>query len=269
MRTITLSLFILVLISCTNGQKQTNSKRQDLFITKVSDNELRDTLNKYHLTGIEEKVMKSLVKDSMFYSIKEIRQLLTDNFLLKTHSLNGQTLVEINYRNSFDQSDRDPNLKQVIDVVTDLVLYDSKSEKYLCSYRLWGNHYNSFVISIKDWNNDEKEEILAKIISPTQSVPVIDYFFLVISYDRRDSKLKQVIRIDTDNRDCGIPREINMGTQILSSYTFINSYSLKITKDYYSFNCNNFDFEKEIKNKKLDSTKVITMTWNNEKFRYE
>lgn len=269
MRTITFSLFILVLISCTNGQKQKKSKRQDPFMTKVSDTELRDTLKKYQLTGIEEKVINSLVQDSMFYSIKEIGLLLTDNFLMKTHSLNGQTLIEINYRNSFDQSDRAANSRQIIDVITDLVLFDSKSEKYLCSYRLYGNHYNSFVINIKDWNNDGEEEILAKIISPTQSVPVIDYLFEVISYDRSDNKLKQVIRIDTDNRNCGIPREINMGTQILSSYTFINSFSLKITKNYYSFNCDNFDFEKEIKDKKLDSTKVITMTWNQGKFKYE
>ncbi len=243
------------LISCS--QKQKNQ------VSLNSTDEINDTLYKYSASKVEETVIRSLIIDSSFYTLKDIKILISDTSILNEYNLNDQTLVEIVHRNNLGSTVQ----KRVERSFSDIYLFDSCSKIILTSLRLTGSRYHNYELSINDWNKDGSDEIIVTLISPTSSVPVIDNFLQVIALDPTDQKLKNIFQLNVDSRDCGLG--VESGLQVIANFNFIDTNILRVTRSYYSFNCDHFNFKFPIVGSKLDSTKSILMTWNKEKFTFE
>jgi hypothetical protein len=281
MKTILFIFFGLTIVACSERQTKKDLKNQDgIFVDNPKNNQdsifidnpknieniLNDSIQHFKLTNIEKKIVRQLVIDSLFYTVEDISFLLRNVGILTKHQFNDKILIEVNHRNNLGNTKA---IKEIDPRATDLILFEKETGIILANYRLIGCHYNSYDVKVIDWDNDGTSEIFAQLSYPTQSVPVIDNFFDIIEFDPKDKKLKKTVTLDTDNRDCHFANGTEVGIQTITKYSFIAKKKLKIVKKYFSFNCDNFEFDKPILNKHMDSTRVQTIAWDSSKFEYK
>lgn len=213
------------------------------------------------LDSIDKFVIKTLVQDSAVYTQEQVNSFLKDSSLMFRSKFNKYILIKIPYH-------PEKQKKYNYSFVTDLWLFDPKTNERIATYRLEGTHYQPWGIEVKDLNKDGEQDIVASIFWGVSSVPV-DYIYLeLIQLDKKDRKLKSTFFIREDERDCGLG--VVIGTQIVRTFHFENKNKIAIKEEYYSFDCENYtDDGEEIKGKKKTKTLYQTLHWNEKEFQYK
>lgn len=109
--------------------------------------------------------------------------------------------------------------------------------------------YHSGTFELSDNLKTIDNEILYKILLPTSSVPQVSVFNEYFKIDK-NYELISLFEFYAEERDCTMGRE--KGELIKREINFKNQEYILIKK-VYEFNCEEFDFVKEIKNLKLIS----------------
>ncbi len=165
-------------------------------------------------------------------------------FLLKSievQKFNGYFLTSINYQDSW--------AGEAGNIIA-LYLLDSENN-IITSDTIPGCHYHNGAINIVDWDNDKFEDIVFTIDWPVQSVAITAFSIHVYSLDFTNRKLYKKFYLETQYRNCHLDSTDNCMC-VERSYDFSDDYkTIEIQENTYSFNKNEFEWEKPIKNKKI------------------
>jgi len=132
--------------------------------------------------------------------------------------------------------------------------------KKLGEGKIPGCHYHAGEISISDWDKNSKDEIIYRINAPMQSISFIQKVEEVYIFNQEHT-FKRIFNIALETRSC-YETNNNKGSLITNNYEYLHNGKILVNETEFSFNCDNFEWENEIKNTLKIRTKRYFMVWN-------
>lgn len=168
------------------------------------------------------------------------KEFMTDQISL--HPFNGNTLVQIHYEywGEFQQH------------MIGMFLVDS-SLAVLSKGLIKGAWYRSPEISLEDWNNDDKIDLVVKQELPIRPPDIVEQNEKVYAFDKK-SGLKSLFEIVTEYRNCSSSMEMNYN-YTARSYKFISKDKLEVKESNYFIDCEEFERMGKISKLRKVSTK--------------